>query len=103
MSGRKREAVEFEKALEEARKVRETMKTEGWKIIEKIFDEGVESLDSLRGITTMKEVLGRQDASRILRKFMGSLTDIVDKVGEAERRMLPDEESIYKIMKGTES
>lgn len=98
----KKEALEFERALEDARKVRETMKTEGWKIIEKILQEGIQTLDSLRGVESMKEVIGRQHAGRILQKFLASLTDIVQRVGEAETRLLPSEESIYRIMKGTD-
>lgn len=99
----KNEELDQERALEEARKVRETMQTEGWKIIEKICWEGVESLDSLKGVTSMKEVLGRQYAGNILRKFLTSLTNIVNQVGEAEKRILPLEDAIYKIKRGKES
>ena len=97
---REREAKEFEKALDDARKVRETLKTEGWKIIKTIFDESVDVMDSVTGVGTLKELQARQLAIKTLRRFLGSVQAIVDKVDEVEKQVLPDEDSIVKMMRG---
>lgn len=98
-SQKEKDAREFEKAIDDARKVRETMKTEGWKIVHKIIVESIRALDTVKDVTTVKELQARQLAIRTLTRFVNSLTDIVDRIDEVEKQVLPNEEQILKLMK----
>lgn len=66
------------KALELADEVREMMATPGWKITRQILEENIAVLDSLEGVTTLRDVSARQQALKVLRTFLRDLDAIKD-------------------------
>jgi len=68
--------------------LREMMKSEGWKVASKLFHSTLVRYDSTQGILTMKALLGRQDAIRMLNDWMEAIVQRVSRLthNEAVRR-----------------
>lgn len=89
-----------EKEYLDAIKVRECMSTDGWKIIRQIFDEQIKSLDTVKGIATIRDLQGRLTALRALKTFLGQIDAITEAVsmGQSNVPKVP-EDALYKIMR----
>jgi len=56
------------------------METEAWKVIKNKFDLAYNQLNSLDGVSTIKEIEGKKWARKVLSDFIGYLEGTVDEV-----------------------
>lgn len=60
--------------------LREMMRTDGWKVVSKLFKSTVESYDSTRGLKTLKDMLARQDALAMMNAWMEQVVQRVSRL-----------------------
>lgn len=64
----------------EGRKLREMMKSEGWGIMSRLFKSTVERYDSTHGLTSLKQMLARQDALAMMNAWMEAVVQRVSRL-----------------------
>lgn len=73
-------------------RIKETVETEGWKIIRQIFEEQVKGLDTLKGLESYKQVESRRMAKGALEEFISTLDTIVMNVTLMQATEKPESE-----------
>jgi hypothetical protein len=68
----------------EGSKLRDMMKHEGWTVMSRLFKSTVEMYDSTHGLTTLKQVLARQDALAMMNAWMEMLVQRVSRLDGKE-------------------
>lgn len=68
----------------EGAELREMMKSDGWKVMSKLFKMTVEGYDSTRGLKTLKEMLARQDALVMMNAWMEAVIQRVSRLEHKE-------------------
>lgn len=63
--------------------LREMMKSDGWKAMSKLFRDTVEMYDSTHGLTSLKQMLARQDALAMMNAWM---EQVVQRVSHLEHK-----------------
>ena len=78
-------APEQEQILDrEGAALREMMKSDGWKVMSKLFKSTVEMYDSTRGLKSLKEMLARQDALAMMNAWMEQVVQRVSRLEHKE-------------------
>jgi hypothetical protein len=81
-----------------ASQIAETTRTDGWKTIRTILEENIVSLDTLEGVTNMKEVEARRLSSRALKKFLSDIDAIVTAAHLGHDMPKPSERALFHGM-----
>lgn len=76
--------------------IKETIETEGWKIIEKMYFEMVESLDTIRGVESVKDILARKHAIKILEGWINYVISLANNPVPSAKNI---NKPIYKVVK----
>lgn len=64
--------------------LREMMKSDGWKVMSKLFKDTVEMYDSTRGLTSLKQMLARQDSLAMMNAWMEQVVQRVSRLEHKE-------------------
>lgn len=64
-------------ALAAAASIRETMQTDGWRLMRKILEEQIAMLDTIKGVTSLKDLQARQHAHKALSGYLNELDAIL--------------------------
>lgn len=76
---------EQERTLDfEGNALREMMKSDGWKVMAKIFHSTLQRYDSTHGIETLKALMARKDAISMLNDWMEAVVQKVSKLEHKE-------------------
>ena len=77
--------IEQEQLLDrEGDALREMMKSDGWKVMSKLFMGTVEMYDSTRGLSSLKQMLARQDALAMMNAWMEQVVQRVSRLDHKE-------------------
>lgn len=76
---------QYEVDVSKAQAIRELFSSPGWKIYKSILDTERKKLESIKGISTIKELEARKTTIQILDKIDSYLTSIVEQGEEANK------------------
>lgn len=74
-------------ALIKAEALEHMMQSKGWEIMRTILEERVKQMESVKGVKSLKELYGRQDAVLTLERFLKDLDGIAESCKMAKDRM----------------
>ena len=76
-------------------------RSDGWSVVKKKWDEPLADLKSIDGITTIKQLEGKQWAYKKLAQIMKDLIILVDRGEDAKKTLSiePEEVTEYRIKK----
>lgn len=96
--------AEQERQLDkEGHDLREMMKSDGWAVLSRAFTKTLAAYDTTRDITTVKELLARKDAIRMMNAWMEDLLHLVERLERKEDMRLSisrkiSESGIMRVM-----